>query len=297
MIREFDFLIADEPLSRHTSFKIGGPADLFAQPSNKDQLVALVRRAQQLNIPVYVFGSGTNLLISDKGIRGLSIFTRKMTSGIHVIDSDKKQTSVLAGAGDRLASLCRFANENGLSGIEFAAGIPGTLGGALMMNAGTPDGRMADILVSMDVLDLSTMAVTTIARKDLAFSYRHLNLKELILSACFVLHQGDPKTVKETYDRHLEAKRTSQPVSDASAGCYFKNPVNAAPAGKLIEDAGLKGRQVNDAQVSDIHANYIINLGKATCQDVLSLQKIIQQTIYEKYQIQLETEVRVQGDT
>lgn len=297
MIEEFDFLLVDEPLKKHTSFKIGGPADLFAQPSDKQQLMELVTSAHGHHIPVSVFGSGTNLLVSDKGIRGLVIFTRKMKSGVHVLDSDSRKTIIQADAGERLAGLCRFANDKGLSGIEFAAGIPGTLGGALMMNAGTPDGRMADLVVCLELFDPIQLACTTVEQRNLHFSYRHLDVNGLILSACLSFEKSDPKTVTERYNKYLERKKRTQPVSSASAGCFFKNPEDEDPAGKLIEDAGLKGRKVNDAMISDVHANYIVNLGNATCKDVLLLQEMVQTEIFKKYSVRLETEVRVEGET
>ncbi len=296
MKEAFDFVRANEPMHRHTSFKIGGPADLFALPATIDQLQAVIKKAGELGIPVSVFGSGTNLLISDNGIRGLVVATGRLKSGIRITRSDSHHTLVSADAGERLAGLCRFANENGLSGLEFAAGIPGTVGGALAMNAGTPHGQMADIVLSLELLDPSSGKVHSAARPALDFVYRRLNTNSIILSGCFEFVNALPEQVQAAYRQHLEKKQLSQPVQAASAGCFFKNPDHAPPAGKLIEEAGLKGKKVNGAMVSPLHANYIVNLGNATCKDVIQLQKIIQNEILTKYGIHLDTEVRVEGE-
>ena len=295
LAKEFN-LLAEEPLKKYTSFKIGGPADLLAQPGDKKELKHLITRAADLHVPVTVFGGGTNLLIRDKGIRGLVILTRQIKSGVRLAAIDDTHTVVAVDAGEKLANLCRFANGEGLSGVEFAAGIPGTIGGALMMNAGTPKGRISDILVTMETLALPGMAIREIDRAALDFSYRHLKCEDVILAAHFRLAKADPSSVRARYREHLENKQTTQPIAFASAGCFFKNPSGALPAGKLIEDAGLKGKKINDAMVSDIHANYIVNLGTATCRDVLLLQEKIQNTVFEKFRVQLEAEVRIEGE-
>lgn len=293
---KFDFILSDEPMRRHTSFKIGGPADLFALPVDTARLKSLIKEAAMLNIPVSVFGSGTNLLVSDKGIRGLVIFTRSIRSGIRIIESHPDRVIVTADTGERLAGLCRFANEKGLSGIEFAAGIPGTIGGALAMNAGTPHGQISDIVRCLELLDPCTFDTRIKDRPSLDFGYRRLDTDMIILSAHFAFTPAVSQDVQGTYTRYLEKKQQTQPISTASAGCFFKNPENAPPAGKLIEDAGLKGKTINSAMVSDLHANYIVNTGDATCKDVMLLQELIQEQIFAKYGINLETEVRVEGE-
>ena len=295
LINEFNLMI-DEPLKKYTSFKIGGPADLLAQPESEKGIQKLMTRAADLDVPVTVFGGGINLLIRDKGIRGLVILTRKLKSGIRIVESDNDQRIVHADAGEKLAALCRFTNEKGLSGLEFAAGIPGTLGGALMMNAGIPDHRISDPLVSLKTLDPSDMELKTIDRQALKFSYRNLECTHIILGARFKLIKTDPKNVQARYQEHLENKKKTQPVSLPSAGCFFKNPENAPAAGKLIEDAGLKGTKRNDAMVSKVHANYIVNTGQATYADVLLLQETIQNKVYNTYHVKLETEVRIEGE-
>ncbi|MCF6246590.1 MAG: UDP-N-acetylmuramate dehydrogenase [Desulfobacula sp.] len=295
LIQEFKLLI-NEPLKKYTSFKIGGPADLIALPNDKDQLIRLITKAYNMDIPISIFGGGTNLLISDKGIRGLVIFTRHLKSGIRFKHLNPKQTLVFADAGERMASVCRFALDNCLSGIEFAAGIPGTLGGAMMMNAGTPDGQLSDIVASIEILNKKTLTIETLEKQNIDFSYRNLELNSIILGTSLLLRQADPVDVKSVFQTNLEKKQKTQPISAASAGCYFKNPDQGPPAGKLIEDAGLKGKKINDVMVSKVHANYIVNTHQATCKDVLLLQEFIQNEIFKKYQIKLETEVRVEGE-
>ena len=184
-----------------------------------------------------------------------------------------------------------------LSGLELAAGIPGTLGGAIMMNAGTSAWDISQVVTAVEVLDTKNFTYQTIERKNLAFSYRKLSLSDqIIVGAHLTLTQGDPGMIRNTFAQTLKNKKATQPISQASAGCFFKNPSPDMPAGKLIEDAGLKGIQVNAAKISDLHANFIINTDNARCEDILALKRLIQKTVFEKYQINLETEVKVTGE-
>ena len=291
-------ILKDEPLEKHTSFKIGGPADMLALPENETQLKTLMEKAAHLDIPVTLLGGGTNLLISDKGVRGLVIATKQMKTGISIKRSIKGHSIITAGAGERLSAVCRFALDHGLSGLEFAAGIPGTLGGAVVMNAGTASGNMAGIIESIRILEPAGAGFKDISVKDLDFGYRNLNLRRgsVIVSADIVLGHSEPETIKEIFDRNLKLKNSTQPVSHASAGCFFKNPAHGMPAGELIEKSGLKGMKINDAMVSEIHANFIVNTGRAECSDVLALMDHIRKTVFEKYHINLEPEVRMKGE-
>jgi UDP-N-acetylmuramate dehydrogenase len=289
-------LLRDEPLKPYTSFKIGGPADLLALPKTAEELKALVGYASQQNIPVTLLGGGTNVLVSDKGIRGLVIITIGLKSGIRITASSPKETLVAAEAGERLSTVCRFALDHSLSGLEFAAGIPGTLGGALAMNAGTKAGDMSGIVADLTVLNPKTLALKTMDRKNLEFSYRHLELPGIIVAATLALKPADRMEIEKTVQENLSFKKATQPISAASAGCFFKNPAQGMPAGELIEKSGLKGISINGARVSDIHANYIINTGNATCDDILRLQRHIQDTVFNAFKIKLETEVRVEGE-
>lgn len=294
MIKKFN-LLTSEPLKNHTSFRVGGPADLLAMPENISQLKAMIKTAADLEIPTCVFGGGTNLLVSDKGIRGLVILTKKLIAGIQKTNTEE---SVIIGAfcGERLSRVCRFSIHHSLSGLEFAAGIPGTFGGAIAMNAGNSVSDMSQIVTAIDVLDKRTLNIITMTKDSLDFSYRNLNVDGIILMAKLRLKPSDPKAIEENFKQQLQKKNAAQPLSCASAGCFFKNPEYGKSASELIEKAGLKGLRVNDAMVSDIHANYIVNLKNATCQDILSLKHTIQETVFNLFNIKLETEVRVEGE-
>ncbi len=293
-------LLTDEPLKRHTSFRIGGPADLFAQPETVNQLKQLVDAARKLNIPITLFGGGTNLLVSDKGIRGLVITTKQLKSGITILEKQDENGQgperIQADAGELLSGVCRFAADQSLSGLEFAAGIPGTLGGAVFMNAGGSTGTMADIVESVQLLKPDTLEIRSINKDAIGFSYRSSGLSGILLQIILRLERGDKDKIKAANTQNLKHKKQTQPVGAASAGCFFKNPDQGKPAGQLIEEAGLKGMRINDAQVSDIHANYIVNLGNATCRDILDLKQKVEKIVMDKFHIKLETEVRVEGE-
>lgn len=294
-------LLTQEPLGRYTSFRVGGPADLLALPKERSTLLALLQAARNSDLPVTILGGGTNTLISDKGIRGLVIVLTALKSFPWVLENNEFQAGdqkiLRADAGERLSTVCKFALAQGLSGLEFAAGIPGTLGGAIYMNAGTARQEISHVISSVDLIDTRTLTVQTLERKDLAFSYRKLDATDkIVVSACLALTPSDPAMIQKTFEANLLLKKKNQPVSLASAGCFFKNPSAQNPAGRLIEQAGLKGKRINDAQVSDRHANYIVNIHQARCEDILALKTLVQQTVFEKFGIMLETEVQVIGE-
>ena len=295
LAQEFDLLV-DEPLENYTSFKIGGTADLLALPEDKIQLKNLYKKALQLDIPITLFGGGTNLLISDRGIRGLVIITKQLKSTIELIETDSDIKTIIADSGERLSKICRFAINNTLTGLEFAAGIPGTIGGAIIMNAGTKSGEMSTIIKSIEVLNFNTLEIETIEKKFLNFSYRHLYLSGIIVSAAITLKKGNQEHIEQIFKHNLNIKNATQPLSFASAGCFFKNPAVGKSAGELIDKAGLKGMSVNDAAVSEKHGNFIVNRRNATCQDILLLKQKIQKIVFEKFRIKLETEVRIEGE-
>ncbi len=295
LAKEFNILV-DEPMENYTSFKIGGTADLVALPENKFELKDLLKRAWELEIPVTLFGRGTNLLITDRGIRGLVVITKQLKSRIQIIERERDTITIFTDAGERLSKVCQFAINNALSELEFAAGIPGTIGGAIMMNAGTKSGEMSTIVKSIEVLNQDTLELETIGTDLLNFSYRHLNLSGIIVSAAITLKKGNQEQIEQIFKHNLNRKNTSQPVSFASAGCFFKNPVVGRSAGELIDRAGLKGMNVNDAAVSEKHGNFIVNRGNASCQDILLLKQQIQKIVFEKFSIKLETEVRIEGE-
>jgi len=292
-------LLSQEPLSKYTSFRVGGPADLLAMPQDSQALVAILTASKKMGIPVTFIGGGTNMLVSDKGIKGLVIVLRALKSAPSIIETANKENTkiISADAGERLSTVCQFAMAQGLAGLEFAAGIPGTLGGAIMMNAGTAAWDISQVIAAVDVIDTKNLKFQTIERKNLAFSYRKLTPKDiLIVGARLTLTPADPARIKKRFDQTLKTKTATQPVSLASAGCFFKNPAPTTPAGKLIEDAGLKGMQINGAQISALHANFIVNTGNARCEDIIALKNLVQKTVFEKYQIKLEIEVKVTGE-
>ncbi len=288
---------ADVPMKQYTRFKVGGPADLLALPENRQELLAILAAAKNASVPVTVVGGGSNLLVSDQGIRGLVVVTTHLASEIRSEKGPDSTILVCTDAGERLSAVCRYTVAHGLTGLEFCAGIPGTMGGAVMMNAGTASQGICKKIHCLDILDLDTLAVKTVTKQDLVFTYRRLELtNHLILGTVLALIPGDPETVKKSFDINMKHKQNTQPMNLPSAGCFFKNPDPESSAGKLIQDAGLKGAFCGDARVSEIHANYIVNCGSATCQEILALATRIQKTVFDRYGIMLETEVQVTGN-
>jgi len=294
--KAFD-LAADVPMAPHTRLKVGGPADLLAQPGNREELIRLLRAARSLSVPVTIVGGGCNLLVSDQGVRGLVVVITRMRSGIRTETCPDGNVRLFMESGERLSTVCTHAVRHGLTGLEFCAGIPGTMGGAVIMNAGTANRGIGERVHSLDVLDLTTLDPYTLQKEELNFSYRRLDLKNhLILGIALTLSPGDPSQIRQTYNDILTRKQNTQPMDLPSAGCFFKNPDPDHPAGKLIEDAGLKGKTIRGAQVSPVHANYIVNLGHATCKDILALKQHIQQQVWDRFRIVLETEVITTGE-
>ncbi len=285
---------ADVPMKQYTRFKVGGPADLLALPENRQELLAILAAAKNASVPVTVVGGGSNLLVSDQGIRGLVVVTTHLTSEIRSEKETDNSILVCADAGERLSAVCRYTVTHGLTGLEFCAGIPGTIGGAVMMNAGTASQGICKKIQYLDILDLDTLTVKILKKQDLVFTYRRVELdNHLILRIGLALTAGDPKIVQQRFAANVKHKQTTQPMHLPSAGCFFKNPDPKSSAGKLIQDAGFKGAFCGDARVSDLHANYIVNCGSATCQDILALKTRIQKAVFDRYGIMLETEVKI----
>ncbi|PIE63189.1 MAG: UDP-N-acetylenolpyruvoylglucosamine reductase [Desulfobacter postgatei] len=290
-------------MDRYTSFRVGGPADLLVLPQTMEQVIALARTADKAGLPVTIIGGGTNVLISDNGIRGLvMVLTRlkqtieQTTSPMTPDHTSPDRIDVTALAGERLGSLCRYAADQGLAGLAWAAGIPGTIGGAVMMNAGAFGSDMSHVVKQIEVLDLTTLETSVLPADRLEFSYRKLALdNSIILKVRLGLIQDETGTVREEFYRNLKAKQSTQPVSQASAGCFFKNPPGGQSAGFLIEQAGMKGARYNGAMVSDLHANFIINHGNACTKDILSLAGQVKKHVYEKFGVTLKEEVKTIG--
>ena len=281
------------PLAPYTTFRIGGPADLLAEPTTVEELQQILQMQREQDIPCFLIGNGSNLLIRDGGIRGLVIVLSERFSSVTLLSQNK----VKSQAGVRLSALARFAWQNGLGGFEFASGIPGTLGGAVTMNAGAYGGEMQQVVESVSAINHQG-DLFTFSGEDMDFGYRHSRIMEedlIVVEATLKLVPKEPQEIKAYMDDLSERRRSKQPIQYPSAGSFFKRPPGNF-AGALIEQAGLKGLRVGDAQVSELHAGFIINLGEATAKDVLQLKEMIQQRVFEQSGILLEPEVRIVGE-
>lgn len=278
-------------MKNYTSFKVGGPAELFLSPEDAGQTAKLVRFCEKEEIPVFVLGKGSNLLVSDRGIKGAVIYTGKQC-GISMVD----ENTVRAQSGASLAQLCTFALENSLSGLEFAYGIPGTVGGAVFMNAGAYGGEMKDVLLNSEYVSTDGTS-GELDNEAMELSYRHSayeNSNLVITAASVRLAPADRNEIKSTMNDILVRRKEKQPLEYPSAGSTFKRPEGNF-AGALIEQCGLKGVSVGGAQVSEKHAGFIINRGGATAADILSLIKHVQARVKAQTGVSLETEIRLIG--
>ena len=282
-------IIYNELMKNHTSFKIGGPCDEFAQVTSWEEIPKLIEYAKNKNIPYTIMGNGSNLLVSDAGIRGLVI---KVAKGFEKVDVDG--TKMVCESGILLSKLSNIALKNNLSGLEFASGIPGTLGGAIYMNAGAYGGEMKDVVKKVTYYKDGKVQETD----NLEFGYRHSvfsNTDAIILSAELELEEGYYDEIKGKMEELSKRRSDKQPLSQPSAGSTFKRPEGYF-AGKLIEDAGLKGYKIGGAMVSEKHSGFVVNTGDATCKDVLELISHIQKTVFEKFGVKMETEVKILGE-
>ncbi len=281
----------DEMMCNHTSFKIGGKADYFVECHNFECLKVVIKAIRESNIPYFILGKGSNLLVSDKGIRGVVI----SLCGLDEIEVEGD--SIIAGAGVTLAKLCMLALDNSLTGLEFAYGIPGSVGGALYMNAGAYGGEMSQVVVSATVLDKNG-EIKEIPLKNMALSYRTSIFKnngDIILSVKFALKKGDKAEIKAKMDDFMSRRKDKQPLEYGSAGSTFKRPEGHF-AGALIEKNGFKGVSVGGAMVSQKHAGFVINYNNATASDVLALMEKIKATVLENDGVELEPEVIFVGE-
>lgn len=282
----------DEPMKNHTSFKIGGPAAALCAPKDRQQLRELVGFVQREGVDSWYIGNGSNLLVSDKGLNGVAILLDSGFDGEIEVDG----TVLLAPAGKKLSAVCAAACAAGLTGLEFAYGIPGSVGGAVYMNAGAYGGEMKDRLLWVEYL-APTGEIVRLEQEQLSLSYRHSRFMEegmqgsCIVRAAFGLQRGEKAAIQSEMDRILNQRRQKQPLEYPSAGSTFKRPQGAFAA-QLIDECGLKGFTVGGAQVSKKHAGFVINTGKATCADVLELTRQVQECVQEKTGYLLELEVR-----
>ncbi len=281
---------AEEPLAKYTSFRVGGPARRMAFPQNAEQLVLLLSFAQECGARPFVLGNGTNVLFPDGGVDRLIVNTRDMAE-IRLTETGH----IKAMAGASLARVANFACQQGLAGLEFAHGIPGSVGGGVCMNAGAYGGELSQVIESVTVL-FPDEGVKTLTCADMAFGYRHSLLMEhpdaVVLYAEFALEKGDSAGIRGRMDDLMARRRASQPLEYPSAGSTFKRPEGHF-AGKLIEEAGCKGLTIGGAQVSEKHAGFVINVGGATCADVLALMEEVQRRVKERSGVMLEPEVRI----
>ena len=285
-------LVFDAPMSRYTTFRVGGNADALFFPKDESELALAFKIAKENGIPVTVIGNGSNMLVKDGGIAGLVIRLGDEFSGITVTG-----TRVTALAGDSLTRLAMKAYENGLTGFEFASGIPGSVGGGMAMNAGAYGGELKNVTVSARLMEPETGKVTEYSVDELQMGYRTtlaLTKGFIVTEAVFELTAGDKATIKATMDDLNKRRRDKQPLTYPSAGSTFKRPEGYF-AGALIEGAGLKGLTVGGAQVSEKHAGFIINTGSATAKDILDLIELVRQKVLENSGVTLEPEVRILG--
>lgn len=285
-------VLNNEPMSRHTTFKIGGCADVFITPGNIKEAEDLLRLLCAYKEPFVIIGNGSNILVSDSGIRGVVINISKGMDEIVV-----KDNIITAGAGALLSLVSKYAFNNSLTGLEFASGIPGSLGGALFMNAGAYGGEMKDVVKTVTLFDKQKSEIVSLSGDEMNFGYRHSIAKEkpyVILSAQLELKKGEETEIKAMMDDLNGRRREKQPLEYPSAGSTFKRPEGYF-AGRLIEDAGLKGVSVGDAQVSVKHCGFVINKGNATSEDVTNLIELVREKVSDTFGVMLEPEVIMMG--
>ena len=284
-------ILENEPMSRHTTFRVGGPADVLFLPESEEQLLWALSIAREAGVPCVVIGNGSNLVVKDGGIRGLVI---ALGEGMAAIA--RAGETLTAWAGASLARVSAYAQASGLSGLEFASGIPGTLGGGCAMNAGAYGGQLSDVLVDARVL--LDGVVRTLTVEEMQMGYRtSLPLRRggIVISARFALTPDDPEAIAARMRELNARRRDKQPLNYPSAGSTFKRPEGYF-AGALIEQAGLKGKRVGGAQVSEKHAGFIVNTGGATAADILTLIGTVQDEVADRFGVRLETEVRILGE-
>ena len=284
-------ILKNEPLNKYTFTKTGGPADFLAFPKSVTEVKALLEECRQNNLPWMVLGNASNLIVRDGGIRGLVIMLEKLN---HI---EVKGNQITSQAGAKLIDTTYVALEHYLTGFEFACGIPGSIGGAVFMNAGAYGGEIKDVFVSCEVL-YPDGQIKTLSAKEMAFSYRHSAIQKqhcIVLSATFALQAGNYAEIKAKMDELTHLRASKQPLEYPSCGSVFKRPVGHY-TGPLIEQAGLKGMTIGGAQVSEKHAGFIVNINHATATDYVNLIQYIQKVIKEKFDVTLETEVRIIGE-
>lgn len=291
-VTEKQRVLTEEPMQRHTTFRTGGPAQYFVVPKSAEEVQKIVALCRCMGMPYYILGNGSNLLVSDKGYRGTIIQLYKEMSNIEVEDA-----IIRVQAGALLSKIGSVALESGLTGFEFAAGIPGTAGGAVVMNAGAYGGEMKDILLSATVLDRDG-TILTLSNEELKLGYRTSVVAEkgyIVLGAEFRLQKGEKDVIRDKMDELKEKRVSKQPLEYPSAGSTFKRPEGYF-AGKLIQDAGLRGFRIGGAQVSEKHCGFVINREQATAADIMELMKQVSDKVMQQFGVELEPEVKLLGE-
>lgn len=283
----------DEPLKSHTTFKIGGNCIALIEPREISDIIEAVKICKKNNIKFFVIGNGSNLLVPDEGYNGVIIKLKSEFSKIEV-----EGDYLIVNSGAKLSEVYTVAYENSLTGFEFASGIPGTIGGAIYMNAGAYGGEMKDIVESVEVLDLDNFELRELKNEELEFSYRKSIIQRknyIVTTIKLKLQKGNKEEINAVYEDLRERRNSKQPLNFGSAGSTFKRPEGHF-ASKLIEDAGLKGYHINDAWVSEKHSGFIVNKGNASYKEIMELIEYVQKVVFEKFGVKLETEVRILKD-
>ena len=286
-------MVLNAPMKEYTSFKAGGSADMLILPKNREELISALKLMNKSGAEHLVMGNGSNLLVKDGGYRGVII---RIGEGFQDVTIDGER--IIAGAGALLSAVAREACNASLAGFEFASGIPGTVGGAVFMNAGAYDGEMSHIIESAEVLSKDGSKTYKLNKDELELSYRHSIIQrtgDVLLNACFLLNRGEQEKIAERIKELTARRNEKQPLSYPSAGSFFKRPLNNF-AGKLIQDSGLRGLTLGGAQVSELHSGFIINRGNATASDIINLMEVIRSTVLENSGVLLEPEVRIVGE-
>ncbi len=281
----------NEPMKKYTSFRVGGPAELLIRPKDEESLIKILKTIKENNYKFYILGNGTNIIVKDRGFDGIIILLKDRLKDICV-----NGLRIRAGAGASLKSLSNRAMENSLTGLEFAHGIPGSVGGAMVMNAGAYDGEMKNIVESVRVLDADGN-IREYSNRQMNFSYRNSIVLEenlIVLSATFILEKGDKKAIKDKYEEFDRRRTEKQPLNLPSAGSTFKRPKGYF-AGKLIDDSGLRGFKHKGAGISDKHCGFVVNYDNASAKDILETIEIVQKIVYDNFSVHLEREVKIIG--
>lgn len=284
-------VLFNEPMKNHTTFRIGGPCEVLVEPETEEQILNVLNLIKENNLRYMVIGNGSNLLVKDIGIKGVVLKILDKFSEIKI-----NGTEIIANSGAKLSKIAKIAMENELKSFEFASGIPGSIGGAVTMNAGAYGFEMKDIIKSVRVIE-KDLTIRKYSNDEMNFRYRNSKVQDenlIVLSVTIQLEKGDIKEITENYNEYTRLRRMKQPLEYYSAGSTFKRPVGFY-AGKLIDDSGLRGYRYKDAQVSEKHCGFIINRGNADFEQVYTLIKTVQDKVYENFNVMLEPEVKIVG--